>query len=180
MPGWNLDNRWDSTLVCDPKRLQTVTRPAVKQIVAPARQMPRRDPIKIFLFRAIIIRPVEKRDKTNWMPAQRIDQRRGNLFLPVVIGDCLSEKSAAIRGAQRLERVRVQSRTADTSEDGVEQMRRQHTWRLRSGCTSVFADGVEQLRPRVRCGVWMGLERVCGCDVYRARDRVHRSCWRRR
>src|SRR5207244_5017871 len=96
-------------------------------IVALTRQMPRRDPIKIFLFRAIIIRPVEKRDKTNWMPAQRMDQPRGNLFLPVVIGDCLSEKSAAIRGAQRLERVRVQSRTADTSERSEE-----HTSELQS------------------------------------------------
>src|SRR5437667_11493127 len=133
MPGWNLDNRWCSQSFDDPKRLQTVTRPAVKQIVASARQMPRRDPIKIFLFRAIIIRPVEKRDNTNRMPAQRMDQRRWNLFLPVVIGDCFSEKSAAIRRPQRLERVGIQSRTADASEDGVEQMRRQQARRQRGG-----------------------------------------------
>src|SRR6266404_3186288 len=52
--------------------------------------------------------------------------------------------------------------------------------RLRSGSTIAFADEVEQLRPQVRCDVWMSLERVWRCDVYRAGDGVHRAWLERR
>src|SRR5450759_882861 len=52
--------------------------------------------------------------------------------------------------------------------------------RLRSGSTIAFADEVEQLRPQVRCDVWMSLERVWRCDVYRAGDGVHRAWLQRR
>src|ERR1700730_368435 len=51
---------------------------------------------------------------------------------------------------------------------------------LRSGSTTAFADEVEQLRPQVRCDVWMSLERVWRCDVYRAGDGVHRAWLERR
>src|SRR5437588_7389756 len=51
---------------------------------------------------------------------------------------------------------------------------------LRSGSTIAFADEVEQLRPQVRCDVWMSLERVWRCDVYRAGDGVHRAWLERR
>src|SRR3984893_16897146 len=52
--------------------------------------------------------------------------------------------------------------------------------RLRSGSPIAFADEVEQLRPQVRCNVWMSLERVWRCDVYRAGDGVHRAWLERR
>src|SRR6267378_2694330 len=52
--------------------------------------------------------------------------------------------------------------------------------RLRSGSTIAFADEVEQLRPQVRCDIWMSLERVWRCDVYRAGDGVHRAWLERR
>src|SRR5438309_2644468 len=52
--------------------------------------------------------------------------------------------------------------------------------RLRSGSTIAFADEVEQLRPQVRCDVWMSLERVWRCDVYRAGDGLHRAWLERR
>src|SRR5712692_5273418 len=52
--------------------------------------------------------------------------------------------------------------------------------RLRSGSTIAFADEVEQLRPQIRCDVWMSLERVWRCDVYRAGDGVHQAWLNRR
>jgi len=52
--------------------------------------------------------------------------------------------------------------------------------RLRSGSTIAFADEVEQLRPQIRCDVWMSLERVWRCHVYRAGDGVHRAWLERR
>ena len=43
-----------------------------------------------------------------------------------------------------------------------------------------FADGVEDLRNGGACDVLMSLERVWGCDVYRAGDGVHRAWLNRR
>ena len=52
--------------------------------------------------------------------------------------------------------------------------------RSRFGSPIAFADEVEQLRPHIRCDVWMSLERVWRCDVYRAGDGVHRAWLERR
>src|ERR1700693_4924244 len=52
--------------------------------------------------------------------------------------------------------------------------------RSRFGSPIAFADEVEQLRPNIRCDVWMSLERVWRCDVYRAGDGVHRDWLERR
>src|SRR5437667_1096446 len=52
--------------------------------------------------------------------------------------------------------------------------------RLGSGSTIAFADEMEQLRPQIRCDVWMSLERVWRCHVYRAGDGVHRAWLERR
>jgi UDP-glucose:(heptosyl)LPS alpha-1,3-glucosyltransferase len=47
--------------------------------------------------------------------------------------------------------------------------------RLPSGSVAGFASDLEQIRPQTRCDVLMSLERVWGCDVYRAGDGVHRA-----
>ena len=60
------------------------------------------------------------------MPAQRINEPRRDLALPVIVGDGAAEKTAAMRGAQRLERIRVQARAADPGENRVEQVFRQN------------------------------------------------------
>src|ERR1041385_8373502 len=93
--------------------------------------MPRRDPIHIFLLRSIIIRPVEKRDKTDRMPAQRMDEARWDFGLSVIVGDCFPEKPAAVRRAQGFERVRVQPGATDPGKNRVEQMLRQYSRRGR-------------------------------------------------
>ena len=59
------------------------------------------------------------------MPAQRVDQRRGDFRLTIIVSDRLAQETAAIRGAQRFERVRVQSRAADARENRVKQLLRQ-------------------------------------------------------
>ena len=43
-----------------------------------------------------------------------------------------------------------------------------------------FADELEQIRPQLSCDVLFSLERVWGCDVYRAGDGVHRAWLARR
>jgi UDP-glucose:(heptosyl)LPS alpha-1,3-glucosyltransferase len=43
------------------------------------------------------------------------------------------------------------------------------------GSAIAFANAVEQMRQQIRCDVWMSLERVWACDVYRAGDGVHRA-----
>jgi UDP-glucose:(heptosyl)LPS alpha-1,3-glucosyltransferase len=52
----------------------------------------------------------------------------------------------------------------------------------RLGATTVigFADELEQVRPELQCDVLFSLERVWGCDVYRAGDGVHRAWLARR
>jgi len=52
----------------------------------------------------------------------------------------------------------------------------------RLGATTVigFADELEQVRPQLQCDVLFSLERVWGCDVYRAGDGVHRAWLARR
>jgi UDP-glucose:(heptosyl)LPS alpha-1,3-glucosyltransferase len=58
------------------------------------------------------------------------------------------------------------------------------TWgpitRLRESSPIAFADGLERLRPEARCDVWMSLDRIWRCDVYRAGDGVHRAWLERR
>ncbi|MBA2433451.1 MAG: glycosyltransferase family 4 protein [Chthoniobacterales bacterium] len=43
-----------------------------------------------------------------------------------------------------------------------------------------FADELEKLRPGAGCDVWMSLERVWQCDLFRAGDGVHRAWLQRR
>ena len=52
--------------------------------------------------------------------------------------------------------------------------------RMRGDSPMRFADELEQLRPSLKCDVLMSLERVWGCDVYRAGDGVHRAWLNRR
>src|SRR5712691_6518450 len=92
MPGWNLDERRNVFLFCHAQSLQTVARPAVKEIVASRRQMPRGNPIQVFLFGAIIVRTIEKRDETYRVPAERLDETRRNFALSVVVGDRFPRK----------------------------------------------------------------------------------------
>ena len=69
MPGGDLKHRGYAMSFCHFQRAQTVPRPTMEQIVAPCRQMPRRDPVEIFFFRAVVIGSLKKRNKAHWMPA---------------------------------------------------------------------------------------------------------------
>jgi UDP-glucose:(heptosyl)LPS alpha-1,3-glucosyltransferase len=52
--------------------------------------------------------------------------------------------------------------------------------RLRAESVIGFADELERIRPQLDCDVLLSLERVWGCDVYRAGDGVHRAWLARR
>ncbi len=52
--------------------------------------------------------------------------------------------------------------------------------RLRAKSIIGFADELEQIRPQIHCDAFLSLERVWGCDVYRAGDGVHRAWLGRR
>jgi UDP-glucose:(heptosyl)LPS alpha-1,3-glucosyltransferase len=52
--------------------------------------------------------------------------------------------------------------------------------RLRARSPMGFADELEQIRTSLGCDVLFSLERVWGCDVYRAGDGVHRAWLERR
>src|ERR1700746_803241 len=52
--------------------------------------------------------------------------------------------------------------------------------RLRTKSPIGFADELERMRAKIRCDVMFSLERVWGCDVYRAGDGVHRAWLDRR
>jgi UDP-glucose:(heptosyl)LPS alpha-1,3-glucosyltransferase len=52
--------------------------------------------------------------------------------------------------------------------------------RLQSRSVTEFACDLEKIRLQIRCDVLMSLERVWGCDVYRAGDGVHRAWLARR
>src|SRR5207247_9320774 len=47
--------------------------------------------------------------------------------------------------------------------------------RMQSASAIGFADEFEQMRPQLRCDLLVSLERLWGCDVYRAGDGVHRA-----
>lgn len=51
---------------------------------------------------------------------------------------------------------------------------------LRAKSPITFAGDLEQLRTEASCDVWMSLERVWRCDVFRVGDGVHRSWLERR
>src|SRR5437588_7103239 len=103
MPGRDLDQGRNSLSLRDPQRLQTIARPTVKKVVAPGFEMTRRDPIQIFLLCSIIISAIEKREQPDRMPAERLNEARRNLLLPIVVSDRFAEKLGAIRGAQGFE-----------------------------------------------------------------------------
>jgi len=47
--------------------------------------------------------------------------------------------------------------------------------RMQSASAIGFANELEQMRPQLRCDLLVSLERLWGCDVYRAGDGVHRA-----
>ncbi len=49
---------------------------------------------------------------------------RWNFRLPIVVGDSFPEKTAAMRGAQGLESISIQTRPSDAREDGIEKIAR--------------------------------------------------------
>jgi hypothetical protein len=91
----------------------------MEKVITPGRQVPGRNPVEILLFRAVIVRAVEKRNKADGMPAEGVDVAGRDLALPVVIGDSAPEKSAAIRSPQSLERVGIEAGAADPGKDRV-------------------------------------------------------------
>jgi UDP-glucose:(heptosyl)LPS alpha-1,3-glucosyltransferase len=52
--------------------------------------------------------------------------------------------------------------------------------RLRESSAIAFADALERLRLEAPCDVWMSLDRIRRCDVFRAGDGVHRAWLERR
>jgi UDP-glucose:(heptosyl)LPS alpha-1,3-glucosyltransferase len=54
------------------------------------------------------------------------------------------------------------------------------TTRLRESSPTAFADALERLRLKTHCDVWMSLDRIRRCDVFRAGDGVHRAWLERR
>jgi UDP-glucose:(heptosyl)LPS alpha-1,3-glucosyltransferase len=52
--------------------------------------------------------------------------------------------------------------------------------RVRGRSAIAFADELEKMRTRDQCDVFMSLERIWRCDVYRAGDGVHRAWLQRR
>ena len=52
--------------------------------------------------------------------------------------------------------------------------------RVRGRSAIAFADELEKMRARDQCDVFMSLERIWRCDVYRAGDGVHRAWLQRR
>src|SRR5260370_42220576 len=92
--------------------------------------MTRRDPIKVFFFRTIIIRAIEKRDQPDRMPAKRLNETRRDFMLAIVVSDGFAKKFSAIGGAQRLKRIGIEAVAADSREDRIEQTLRQHGCRL--------------------------------------------------
>src|SRR5205807_3676262 len=97
MPGRNLHDGGNAELARDAQRLEAIARPTMEEIVTAGGEMARRDPIEIFFFRPVVIRPVEERDQADRMPAQRIDEPRRDLTLPVIVSDGAAEKTAAMR-----------------------------------------------------------------------------------
>ena len=127
MPRRDFDDRRYAHLLGDSQREQTIARPTVEEIILATRQMLRCDPIEIFLLRAVILWPFQKRNEPDRMPPQRIDEARRDFGLPVIVGDGAAKKAAAMRGAQSFERIRIQPRAANPGKDRVEQMLRQNT-----------------------------------------------------
>jgi hypothetical protein len=97
----------------------------MEEIVATAVEMTRRYPIQIFLFGSIIIRAIQKREQPHRVPAQRLNEARWNFVLPIVVSDGFAKKIFSIRRAQSFKRIRVQARSADPRENGIEQTFRQ-------------------------------------------------------
>lgn len=52
--------------------------------------------------------------------------------------------------------------------------------RLRGDSARHFADELQRLNPNTQCDLVLSLERVWGCDVYRAGDGIHQAWLRRR
>src|SRR5205085_910503 len=119
MPGWNFHDGRNPKLVCYSERLQAIARPAVEKIITPGREMPRRDPVEVLLLCSVIVRAVEKRNEPHRMPAQGMDVAGRDFALAIIVGDGAPEKSAAMRGAQGFEGIRVQAGPADPRKDRV-------------------------------------------------------------
>ena len=133
MPGRDFHERGDAALARDAQRFQAIARPTMEEIVAAGGQLPRGDPIEIFLLRAVVVGAIDEgRNQTHGMPAERLNERAGDFALPVIVGDGATEEAATMRRAQGFKRVGIQAGAADAGEDRVEQMLRKHP-RLRRG-----------------------------------------------
>ncbi len=99
MPGRDFQNRRDSPVARRAERKQTIARPTVKHVVAPGRQLPGCNPVEIFLFRSVVIRAIERRKQADRVPAERMNSRRGNLRLAIIVGDRFAEEAAVVGGA---------------------------------------------------------------------------------
>src|ERR1700682_1014625 len=125
MPGRDLNKRRNLLSLCDTQRLQTIARPTMKKIVTPGFQLSRRDPIEVFLFCPVVIRPIEKRDQPHRMPPQRMDISSRNFTLPIGVGNGFSEKTLGIGGAESFKRIGIESVPANSRKNRVEQALRQ-------------------------------------------------------
>src|SRR5262249_11329422 len=74
MPGRDFYDGGDAALFRHLQRAQAIARPAVKKIITPRREMPRSDPVEIFLLRPVIVRTIKKRNQAHRMPAQRVNE----------------------------------------------------------------------------------------------------------
>src|ERR1700720_1847917 len=125
VPGWNLEQRRDAELLGYAQRSQTIARPTVKHVVTPGREMARRNPIDVFLFRTVIIRALEGGEQAHRMPAQGLNKPPRNLFLSIIVTDRFAEKTAAISGERFFKRFNVETGAADPRGGRVEQILRQ-------------------------------------------------------
>src|SRR5438067_251398 len=96
VPGGNFYDRRNSHALRNAQGFQAIARPAVKQIVTPRRELARCDPIQVLFLGAIIIRSIQRREQPHRVPAQRLDFRRWNIVLPIVIGDCFAQESPVV------------------------------------------------------------------------------------
>ena len=96
VPGRDFYDRWNSHALRNTQGFQAIARPTVKQIVTPGRELARCDPIQILFLGAIIIRSIQRREQPHRVPAQRLDFRRWNFVLSIVVGDRFAQESAVV------------------------------------------------------------------------------------
>lgn len=94
----------------------------MKKIVTTGLELTRRDPIEVFFLCSIIGTSVEKREKSDRMPSERLNIARRNFLLPIVISDRFAEKLPAVGSTKRFKGIGIESMAADSGKDGVKQV----------------------------------------------------------